>query len=32
MKEDMIYEEHKASFEDLIDNLKYLRSKLQGLN
>ncbi|NDP28840.1 MAG: nucleotidyl transferase AbiEii/AbiGii toxin family protein [Flavobacterium sp.] len=32
MKEDMIYEENKPSFEDLINNLKDLRTKLQGLN
>lgn len=29
MKEDMIYEENKPSFEDLIDNLNTLRSQLQ---
>ncbi|RYM35173.1 nucleotidyl transferase AbiEii/AbiGii toxin family protein [Brumimicrobium glaciale] len=30
MKEDMIYEETKPSFEDLINNLEYLRKKLQN--
>jgi len=29
MKEDMIYEENKPSFEDLINNLNDLRSQLQ---
>ena len=29
MKENMIYEVNKPSFEDLINNLKYLRKKLQ---
>ncbi len=29
MKEDMIYEENKPSFEELINNLKDLRSQLQ---
>jgi hypothetical protein len=29
MKEDMIYEVNKPSFEDLINNLKDLRKKLQ---
>lgn len=32
MKEDMIYEENKPSFEDLISNLDYLRTELQALN
>lgn len=32
MKEDMIYEEPKPSFENLIDNLNNLRIKLQKLN
>ncbi len=32
MKEDMIYEENKPSFEDLISNLNYLRTELQELN
>lgn len=32
MKEDMIYEENKPSFEDLIYNLNELRTKLQALN
>ena len=31
MKEDMIYEENKPSFEELIDNLEELRTKLQAL-
>ena len=31
MKEDMIYEENKPSFEDLINNLNELRTKLQTL-
>lgn len=31
MKEDMIYEENKPSFEDLINNLKDLRAKLQAV-
>jgi predicted nucleotidyltransferase component of viral defense system len=31
MKEDMIYEENKPSFEDLINNLEELRTKLQAL-
>ena len=31
MKEDMIYEENKPSFEDLINNLNELRTKLQAL-
>jgi hypothetical protein len=30
MKEDMIYEEAKPSFKDLIDNLEELREKLQN--
>lgn len=30
MKEDMIYEENKPSFEDLINNLNDLRSQLQA--
>lgn len=32
MKEDMIYEENKPSFEDLINNLEELRAKLQALD
>lgn len=32
MKEDMIYEESKPSFKDLINNLKGLISQLQALN
>lgn len=32
MLEDMIYEESKPTFENLIDNLKDLRVKLQGVN
>lgn len=32
MKEDMIYEENKPSFEDLIYNLEELRTKLQVSN
>ncbi len=32
MKEDMIYEEKKPSFEDLINNLEELRAKLQALD
>ena len=32
MKEDMIYEENKPSFEDLIKNLEDLRNKMQLLN
>lgn len=32
MKEDMIYEEKKPSFEDLIDNLNELRTRLQALD
>lgn len=31
MKEDMIYEENKPSFEDLIDNLEELRKQLQAV-
>jgi predicted nucleotidyltransferase component of viral defense system len=31
MKEDMIYEENKPSFEELINNLNNLRAKLQDL-
>ena len=31
MKEDMIYEEKKPSFEDLMNNLNELRSQLQAL-
>jgi len=31
MKEDMIYEEKKPSFEDLINNLNNLRAKLREL-
>jgi predicted nucleotidyltransferase component of viral defense system len=31
MQEDMIYEENKPSFEDLISNLDNLRSKLQAV-
>jgi hypothetical protein len=29
MKEDMIYEENKPSFEDLIHNLEEVRKQLQ---
>ena len=32
MKEDMIYEENKPSFEDLINNLEELRTRLQALD
>lgn len=32
MKEDMIYEENKPSFEELINNLKELRTQLQALD
>ena len=32
MKDDMIYEEKKPSFEDLINNLEELRTKLQALD
>lgn len=32
MKDDMIYEENKPSFEDLINNLEELRTKLQALD
>lgn len=32
MREDMIYEEVKPSFEDLIDNLIDLKTKLQALD
>jgi hypothetical protein len=32
MKEDMIYEEDKPSFEDLINNLEEVKSKLQKLD
>lgn len=32
MKEDMIYEENKPSFEDLIDNLNTLKTDLKALN
>lgn len=32
MKEDMIYEENKPSFEDLLRNLEKLRGKLQEVN
>jgi hypothetical protein len=32
MKEDMIYEENKPSFEELIDNLHALRTLLQALD
>lgn len=32
MKEDMIYEENKPSFEDLINNLKDLKARLQDLD
>lgn len=32
MKEDMIYEENKPSFEDLIDNLNTLKADLGALN
>jgi hypothetical protein len=32
MKEDMIYEENKPSFEDLIDNLNKLKTDLRALN
>lgn len=32
MKKDMIYDDIKPSFNDLIDNLKQLRLKLQNLD
>lgn len=32
MKEDMIYEEEKPSFDDLINNLNELRAQLQAVN
>jgi len=32
MKEDMIYEENKPSFDDLINNLNDLRAQLQNVN
>jgi hypothetical protein len=32
MKEDMIYEENKPSFEDLINNLMELRKRLQAVD
>lgn len=32
MKEDMIYEENKPSFEELLDNLNALRNQLQALD
>jgi hypothetical protein len=32
MKEDMIYEENKPSFQDLIDNLNILKTDLKALN
>jgi Nucleotidyl transferase AbiEii toxin, Type IV TA system len=32
MKEDMIYEENKPSFEELIDNLNELRTQLQAMD
>jgi hypothetical protein len=32
MKEDMIYDENKPSFEDLINNLNDLRTQLQALD
>lgn len=32
MKDEMIYEENKPSFEDLINNLNDLRTQLQALN
>lgn len=32
MKEDMIYEENKPNFEELINNLKELRNQLQALD
>lgn len=32
MKEDMIYEENNPSFEDLINNLNDLRTRLQALD
>lgn len=32
MKEDMIYDENKPTFEELINNLKALRTQLQKLN
>jgi hypothetical protein len=32
MKEDMIYEENKPSFEELINTLKNLRTQLQAIN
>lgn len=31
MKEDMIYEENKPSFEDLINNLEEVRKQLQAV-
>lgn len=31
MKEDMIYEENKPSFENLINNLRELRIQLQAV-
>jgi hypothetical protein len=31
MKEDMIYEENKPSYEDLISNLKEVRKQLQSV-
>ena len=32
MKEDMIYEENKPSFEDLINNLSDLKTQLRALD
>ena len=32
MKEEMIYEDIKPSFEDLINNLNVLRTQLQALD
>lgn len=32
MKEDMIYEEHKPTFKELINNLKSLMTQLQSVN
>lgn len=32
MKEDMIYEENKPSFKDLIENLNYLKTELQNVH
>jgi hypothetical protein len=32
MKEDMIYEENKPTFEELIQNLEEIRTKLKALD